>query len=95
MGMNWMHTIKAVKLRERARIYIMAAVLASALMSAACDTATMRRPSSNPAKMSSDTLCYRAATAKKDEAVIDEIRARHLNCDAVLENDPLLNGSRY
>lgn len=51
------------------------------------------RPSASPSKMSSDTLCYRAAGAKKDEAITDEIRARGLDCRGILENDPLMDMS--
>ena len=45
--------------------------------------------SGNPATMSSDTLCYRYATAKRDQAIADEITRRNLNCARVLENDRL------
>lgn len=44
---------------------------------------------SNPATMSSDTLCYRYATAKHDKALVDEVARRNLNCAVILENDPL------
>jgi hypothetical protein len=52
-------------------------------------------PSSNASKMSSDTLCYRAAGAKENNEVKAEIRARGLDCAYILENDPLMNFQRY
>lgn len=64
------------------------------MLTSACMTSGMNRPSSSPERMSSDTLCYRAAGAKKDEAITDEIHARGLDCRALLESDPLLRG-RY
>lgn len=59
----------------------------------ACET--LKRPSSNPSTMSSDTLCYRAAGAKKDDGIKDEIRARGLDCSRIVEDDPLLYPRRY
>lgn len=54
------------------------------------------RPSTSPEKMSGDTLCYRAAAAKENEAINDEIRARGLDCRKISADDPLLNmGRRY
>ena len=56
-----------------------------------------KRPSSSPSKMASDTLCYRAETVNKSDraAYKDEINRRNINCNSVLENDPLLNTQRY
>ncbi len=61
----------------------------------ACDT--MRKPSAsnNPSAMSSDTLCFRDAGAKKSPEIKAEIRARNLDCRAIIENDPMLNHGRY
>lgn len=52
-------------------------------------------PSSSPSRMSSDTLCYRAAGAKENPEVKAEIKARGLDCRAILENDPLMDMGRY
>jgi hypothetical protein len=51
---------------------------------------SLKRPSSDPAKMSSDTLCYRAAN-KNNEALQNEIDRRNLNCNNILQSDPLYN----
>lgn len=40
----------------------------------------------NPQSMSADTLCYRAAFAKDDQAIRDEIAARRLDCARILES---------
>jgi len=45
--------------------------------------------SSNPQTMSADTLCYRHAGGRKNQAIADEITARRLNCAQILESDPL------
>lgn len=57
-------------------------LLSAALLLTAC--ASMKGPSQSPAKMSADTLCYRAAYARKNEAVQDEIAARNLDCRDIL-----------
>lgn len=49
---------------------------------------TLKRPSNDPARMSSDTLCYRAAN-KNSDALQDEIDFRNLDCVRILEEDPL------
>lgn len=72
---------------------IRAFLILSVLILPACQS--LKRPSSDPVKMSSDTLCYRAAGAKKNEAYTDEIRARGLDCRRILEYDPLLYPRRY
>lgn len=51
--------------------------------------------STNPAGMSSQTLCYRYATGKKTEAMKDEIARRHIDCEAYLAEDPLYNRASY
>ncbi len=51
--------------------------------------------SGNPQRMSSDTLCYRAAGAKTDSALKDEIRARRLDCNAILESQSSYDDVRY
>ncbi|MCD8496710.1 MAG: hypothetical protein LRZ85_00620 [Alphaproteobacteria bacterium] len=53
------------------------------LLLASC--ANFKGPSQSPAKMSADTLCYRAAYAKNNEAIHDEIAARRLNCRKLLD----------
>ena len=48
--------------------------------------------SGNPSGMSAETLCYRYAGAKKNEALAAEVRARDLDCATMLESDPLFQG---
>lgn len=48
--------------------------------------------SGDAAGMSSDTLCYRAATGTKNEAILQEIKARQLECESILASDPLYQG---
>lgn len=55
----------------------------SLLMLTGC--VSMKGPSQSPAAMSSDTLCYRAAYAKKNPAYAEEIAARRLDCRAILD----------
>ena len=50
--------------------------------------------SGDPAKMSSDMLCYRAQTTGKAELKAEAAR-RNLDCRAEIENDPLLTNQRY
>ena len=59
--------------------------------------AGMRTPgtSGNPSKMSADTLCYRATYAKSGQALQDEVRARNLDCRAILESQTPVGESRY
>jgi hypothetical protein len=80
------------------KLWIASLTLAMTLTVTACvSTGTYKSPSvsGNPSKMSADTLCYRAATARANAALKDEIRARNLDCAAILESDPLLDSSRY
>lgn len=51
---------------------------------------SLKRPSGDPAKISSDTLCYRAAN-KNSDALQAEIDFRNLDCARILEADPLYN----
>jgi hypothetical protein len=44
--------------------------------------------SSDPSKMSADTLCYRQAYAKSDPRLRDEIDARGLECGEILRQQP-------
>jgi hypothetical protein len=48
----------------------------------------------NPQNMSADTLCYRAAYAKSSQALKDEVRARGLDCGAILESRATFSDSR-
>lgn len=48
--------------------------------------------SGDAAQMSSDTLCYRAATGTKNEAILREIKVRALECEDILATDPLYQG---
>lgn len=92
-----------ISILYRGRVQSWAVLTVSLLVLAACSSADSKsdhthrynRPSADPARMSSDTLCYRAAGAKKNQAIQDEIRARRLNCRAILESDPLLQNGRY
>ncbi|MCB9977348.1 MAG: hypothetical protein H6858_07105 [Rhodospirillales bacterium] len=68
-------------------------LLSVALMLSACSGETLggfRAPtlSGDPAKMSADTLCYRAAYAKEDPALLAEVKARNLDCGQILESQP-------
>ena len=60
------------------------------LLLCACVTENYRAPSlsGNPSKMSADTLCYRAAYAKEDPALIEEVKARNLDCGEILGTQP-------
>lgn len=40
----------------------------------------------NPSKMSADTLCYRYAYAKNDPAIRNEVEARNLDCETILQD---------
>jgi hypothetical protein len=44
--------------------------------------------SSDPSKMSADTLCYRQAYAKSDPRLRDEIESRGLECGEILRQQP-------
>ena len=65
-------------------------LLPSLLLLCACVTDDIRAPSlsGNPSKMSADTLCYRAAYAKEDPALIEEVKARNLDCGEILGTQP-------
>ncbi len=65
-------------------------LLPSLLLLCACVTEGARIPSlsGNPSKMSADTLCYRAAYAKEDPALIEEVKARNLDCGEILGTQP-------
>lgn len=66
------------------RMKHMSIISAALLALTACSA--MKGPSQSPSKMSADTLCYRAAYAKKDPAYTDEIAARNLDCRRILES---------
>ncbi len=53
--------------------------------------ATMKRPGSDPARMSADTLCYRVAYGRGDQVLRDEIAARNLDCRAILAQQQAFN----
>ena len=59
----------------------------------------IKRPSSDPAKMSSNALCYRAELKRSnpaERAAFDqEIDRRNLECDAILGDDPLMGERRF
>lgn len=67
-------------------------ILAALMLVTACSAGSgnYKRPSvsSDPGKMSAETLCFRYASAK-DPKLGDEIDARGIDCFAVLEDDPL------
>lgn len=54
-----------------------------------------KRPSGNASSMSADTLCYRYAYAKANEAYAEEIAARGLDCRAILSEQGPIGGSQY
>lgn len=70
------------------------ALLIIVLTLTACSNYRTPSASGNPAKMSSDTLCYRYASSR-DSELGDEIRRRGIDCGAILESDPLYGGGRY
>jgi len=59
----------------------------------------IKRPSSDPAKMSSNALCYRAELKRSDPvekaAFEQEIDRRNLDCNAILSDDPLMGERRF
>lgn len=59
----------------------------------------LKRPSTDPATMGSNALCYRAELTRNDPAqqaaFHQEIANRNLDCDAILANDPLMGEHRY
>lgn len=68
---------------RRMRIILPATCL---FLLAACAAGDFKRPARDPQAMSADTLCYRGAFAKNDEAVQEEIAARRLDCARILES---------
>lgn len=65
-------------------------ILIVGLLLAGCASYKHPSTSSDPAKMSADTLCFRYASSK-DEALADEINARGIDCMDMLKDDPLYN----
>jgi len=57
----------------------------------ACSSYRTPTVSSDPSKMSSDTLCFRYETTKKRK-LGDEVARRRLDCAVILETDPLYTG---
>ncbi|MEM7651336.1 MAG: hypothetical protein AAF204_04555 [Pseudomonadota bacterium] len=74
-----------------------AMILALSILSlaalSACQNYRTPSLSGDPAKMSSDTLCFRYASSKAPELGA-EIARRNLDCAALLRDDPLLANSR-
>ena len=62
-----------------------------------CSSCNYKKPSvsGNPSGTSADTLCYRAVNAPLNQSLQDEVRARNLDCDAILDSDPLMDNRRY
>jgi hypothetical protein len=58
------------------------------LLLAACGTTRHPTVGGDPSTMSADTLCYRYAYAKSNEALKAEIDARNLDCEDVLAAQP-------
>jgi hypothetical protein len=73
------------------------AVIAALTILAACaGERSYKTPTfDNPSRMSADTLCYRAAYAKSSQALKDEVRARNLDCAAILEQQPAFDDRGY
>lgn len=63
-------------------------IMASLLLLAACSGYKSPSMSSDPSKMSGDTLCYRHAYGESSRAMKEEIRARGLECDEILRQQP-------
>ena len=65
------------------------------LLTACTGAGAYKSPSASgdPARMSADTLCYRAAYGRADQALRDEIAARNLDCRAVLEQQARFNNA--
>lgn len=63
-------------------------IVISVLLLAACEGYKSPGLDSDPSKMSGDTLCYRYAYAKSNRALKEEIRARGLECDEILRQQP-------
>lgn len=63
----------------------------------AADYEGFRAPSlsGDLARMSADTLCYRAAYAKENPALQEEVRARNLDCAQILDAQPHGGDTRY
>ena len=72
-------------------------LIALSLFVASCSG--IKRPSGDPAKMSSNALCYRAELKRNnptEKAAFDrEIDRRNLDCDAILADDPLMGERRF
>jgi len=62
--------------------------LMTLLILTACSGYKTPSMSSDPSKMSADTLCYRHAYAKSDPRLRDEIEARGLECGEILRQQP-------
>ena len=60
-------------------------IISMVLLLTACKTPGVDKP---PSQMSSETLCFRYASAK-DPALGAEIARRNLDCTAILREDPL------
>ncbi|HOO82873.1 MAG TPA: hypothetical protein PK513_10275 [Alphaproteobacteria bacterium] len=80
----------------KTRVYSASFFLLLAIAPGLCACQSLRAPSmsGDPAKMSSDMLCYRAQTTGKAELKAEAAR-RNLDCRAEIENDPLLTNQRY
>lgn len=75
-------------------------VFSTCIILTACSAADyegFRAPSlsGDPARMSADTLCYRAAYAKENPALQEEVRARNLDCAQILDAQPHGGDTRY
>lgn len=68
--------------------------LTLALLLTGCEGFRYPSLSPTPEEMSSQTLCYRHATAQGDQALADEIATRRLDCAEIVADDPLLEGQR-
>lgn len=71
-------------------------VLAGGVLSS-CEGSYLR-PSGEPAKMSGQTVCYRAHTLRgtaEAAPFVAEVISRNLDCNALLASDPLTGDRRY
>ena len=69
-------------LNRKTRLFLLGLFLLTAC-------STTRMPWQGVARMSNDTLCYRAAYASGDPAINAEIKSRHLDCEKYQGSDPL------
>lgn len=78
-------------------IRLIIVAISGGLLLPACTSGHYKYPtaSGNPASMSVDTLCYRYATRPSDEALRTEVARRGVDCERIIEDDPLYRGRGF